>query len=383
VITVADALTRPSMQQVVALHPAGISLAQLAALCTGATEQSGDFTRGGEYQLTDAGLWVSGYRIFWPVSSRTLKLSVWDQLGQRLSSQSITTASGVQVVNIATPVPFAPYQAFYATVYRTDTTGQAYVNTTLLPGWEVNPLGDLTAGYAQNFSPWLICNRAGGYASGDAALASWQAVTVGFGAIDPIITAIPPRAPATGNLVVLGDSQSRAVEVYPGQDWPTQFQAYFAQKQVNVVNGATSGWTTQDVINNMATPLASAGPGSVVVIWVGTNDLYAGVSGDFTASGAWSRMQTIIAAALATGAYVIVVNCLPRSSAGTPGTYSAQQALLNTSIAGSGYHYVDLASLFPTPSDTTFYESTQDHLNGEPGKTLAAETIGLSINGHL
>jgi lysophospholipase L1-like esterase len=363
---------------------------QLALLCD-AGEQAGNYTRATQWQFTDAGYQVNGVQFFWQIAGRTLKLGVWNQQGYLIHTQNVVTVGGVQSVTFPAPISFAPYQNWYVSFYETSGTVQEFFTVAEIPAPTVNPLSGLSGGYAQSFlADWLLYNQAGLYSAGDAFPTTPETPAQAVAPLEPILVKAPTR-PTGNKLIVLGDSQSApgstlgGIGFYPGQDWPTQYAAYFASRQVTVINGAVGGYTTQDVIDTMGPYLAQAGPGDVIVVWAGTNDLYRGVPAgiDYSAAGAWARLQTIITAALATGAYLVLGDCLPRTEPGTPVSYATQQPLLNASIAASGRPFAPLAAHFPNSNDLTYYRSDAVHLNAQPGKVLAAFYFSLLINGHV
>lgn len=98
-----------------------------AGMATGATARSGNFTTGGQFQISRA-LSCTGVRFYWQSvgGARTVRCKVW-QGGVALASVDIAVnASGVYTGTFAAPVSPDPYEFFYATVW--ETTGANYID---------------------------------------------------------------------------------------------------------------------------------------------------------------------------------------------------------------------------------------------------------------
>lgn len=85
----------------------------------------------------------------------------------------------------------------------------------------------------------------------------------------------------------------------------------------------------------------------IVVVWAGTNDLYFGAS----ASATYANIKALCQSFKTTGFTVIVLNILPRTNSGTPGTFETDRQTVNAS----------LRSDFPTATGQTLITS------GSPG----------------
>lgn len=121
---------------------------------------------------------------------------------------------------------------------------------------------------------------------------------------------------------------------------------------------------------------------AIVVCWGGTNDLYFGASAATTIS----RLSTYCTARQAVGWKVAVLTLLPRSEPGTPGTFEADRATVNTSIRANWQtyadHLIDVAAdpRFDDETDTTYFHTDLVHLNNT-GRGAVAELVvdGLGV----
>lgn len=123
---------------------------------------------------------------------------------------------------------------------------------------------------------------------------------------------------------------------------------------------------------------------NIVAAWGGTNDIYFGAS----ASTAWSRYQTYLAARRAAGWKTIAFTALPRSNAGTPGDFETSRQTFNTSVRnGLGTDYDALADVAADTrigdagdeTDTTYYSGDKVHLN-TTGYGIVAGVVNTAMN---
>lgn len=99
-----------------------------AAAATGATAAGGNFTTGGQFQISRA-LSCIGIKFYWQSvgGARTVRCKLW-QGGVSVGSVDVAVnASGVYTGTFAVAVALTPYVFFYATTW--DTSGGNYTNS--------------------------------------------------------------------------------------------------------------------------------------------------------------------------------------------------------------------------------------------------------------
>lgn len=82
------------------------------------------------------------------------------------------------------------------------------------------------------------------------------------------------------HMLALGDSYTIGESVEPNERWPHQFVAAIRQEGVKASVPdyiATTGWTTEDLLNGMAHGLDREKPYNLVSILIGVNNQYQGI----------------------------------------------------------------------------------------------------------
>lgn len=158
------------------------------------------------------------------------------------------------------------------------------------------------------------------------------------------------------------------------------------------VNTARNSETTAGMRTQYATQVQPFRPDGyystrgLLFHWSGTNDLYAGTA---TAT-IFASLQAQWAAARADGFKVIAFTVAPRGDVngvgGAATTWTAgmetERNALNALIIADSANYdalIRVDTLFPTPSDTTYFQADRLHLN-QAGENLLADTIFAQIN---
>jgi len=114
----------------------------------------------------------------------------------------------------------------------------------------------------------------------------------------------------------------------------------------------------------------------ILIGWEGTNDLYYGAS----ATTAYNNLVTYYTARRAAGFKVIVTTLLPRSNAGTPGSFEADRQTVNTNLRNNWASFGDaLADVGADANmgdagdelDLTYYDADKVHPNQTGNDYLA------------
>lgn len=198
-------------------------------------------------------------------------------------------------------------------------------------------------------------------------------------------------------ILAVGDSQTAGTAAGSpttvGHSWISQIAALMSHTYDVFFDGtgtqwpstAVGGYTTSQCLTNFADGasrrVTGLRPRNVIVIWAGTNNLFA----DTGAAGAWADIDTMIAAGLAAGADVYTVTPLRRTQALTPVTYPAQRTLLRAHIianaaGATGVIDLDTDARFDDPDDATYFQTgaTGVHLN-VVGNAIVAQMIATAI----
>lgn len=109
----------------------------------------------------------------------------------------------------------------------------------------------------------------------------------------------------------------------------------------------------------------------IVVVWAGTNDLYFGAS----AATTYTNIKALCQSFKTTGFTVILIDILPRSNSGTPGTFETDRQTVNASLLAD----------FPTATGQTRITSGSPgyadyliHIGGDPTIGLAGQTTNTT-----
>lgn len=139
------------------------------------------------------------------------------------------------------------------------------------------------------------------------------------------------------NLIFDGDSitEGFGLTVPPDIRLPEQVTAlltYATDTTYNVaVGGQTAAQRTSAIASAVLPKFRNNGAPQVVIFWAGTNDLYFGASAATTYANIKAYCETVRASK--PNAYIIVLDILPRSNSGTPGTFEASRQTVNASLA--------------------------------------------------
>lgn len=171
--------------------------------------------------------------------------------------------------------------------------------------------------------------------------------------------------------MVIADGNSLTYGSFLDNDDPWPQLLYNKDKAGRyVINTAVGSQTTAQMIADYATeiaPLFDSGSNQKLILWEITNDLFFGA----TATEAFDNIKALGQLGQATGFEVLVVNCLPRSNVGTPGTFEADRQTVNTSIRDDSSFYdvhIDVGAdlIIGQAGDelnTTNYRTDKVHLN--------------------
>lgn len=128
-----------------------------AAAATGAVASGGNFTVGGQFQISRA-LSCTGIKFYWKSvgGARTIRCKLW-QGGVAVGSVDFpVNASGVYTAPFLLPVALTPYIFFFATIW--DTSGGNYINS-IATGSQKSGVSIMPFCYAQLFT--LFSSSAG------------------------------------------------------------------------------------------------------------------------------------------------------------------------------------------------------------------------------
>lgn len=185
-----------------------------------------------------------------------------------------------------------------------------------------------------------------------------------------------------GIVVTEGDSLTAGYGVASSGNYPAQLAALMPTWTVANVgqnSAALTGMTTR--ATSQVDSLHSAG--GYIVLWGGTNDMYAGAS----AATAYSRYVAYCQARQAVGWNVVAVTVLPRSHAGLPADFESSRQTFNANIRSNWPTFAD--ALADVASDTrigdlgaeentAYYLSDLVHLNST-GYSIVANIVHVSI----
>lgn len=140
------------------------------------------------------------------------------------------------------------------------------------------------------------------------------------------------------NLIFDGDSLTAGfgLTIPPDVTYPNQTVAllsYAASAVNNVAVGGNTAAQRTAALSSAVYPLwKNDGAPQIVIIWAGTNDLYFGASAATTYANIKAYCTTLRAAK--PNAKIIVLDVLPRTNSGTPGTFETDRQTVNTSLRG-------------------------------------------------
>jgi lysophospholipase L1-like esterase len=180
-------------------------------------------------------------------------------------------------------------------------------------------------------------------------------------------------------IVTLGDSLSQGVNSTTQlNEYPSQLIGLLNAdgKPYQLYNDARSGARISHVSGRLATyvtPKYMARTHNIAVLWIGSNDIQAGVAG----STVYTDLTAVISSLKATGWTVAVVTMLPRTD--VSGTKETERGNFNTAIVGNaaGADYVvNLGTVvnLQTTSNTTYYAADATHLT-DVGYGLVAQAV--------
>lgn len=186
-------------------------------------------------------------------------------------------------------------------------------------------------------------------------------------------------------IICYGNSLTYGTGASAGEDYPKQlFDLYVNAGYPDrfARNYGTSGYTTQQLINDRATTIGlysgSLYQRNLAIVWEGTNSLFFGEN----AATTFAQLQELCGYYKAAGYTVITATLLPRSDAGTPGTFETSRQTLNTSIRNQtlGVYWdavYDVAGDSRLGDagdelDTTYYNADKVHLIGAGYAIVAA-----------
>lgn len=123
---------------------------------------------------------------------------------------------------------------------------------------------------------------------------------------------------------------------------------------------------------------------NIVIVWEGTNDLKQGA----TAAAAYANLVAYCQARQAAGWTVIILTILPRSGVGTPPTFNADRATINTNIRNNYATFAaavaDVAANTDIgedgDSDNPLYYSDGTHMT-TAGYNIVAGIVAATVNG--
>jgi lysophospholipase L1-like esterase len=186
-----------------------------------------------------------------------------------------------------------------------------------------------------------------------------------FGPLTPA-----PGAHGSNPTVVVCDGDSLTAGI-GGTAYPTQLATLLGASYAVTQHGV-SAQTLGEVMNDCEAQadlsISSSAVENVYVQWAGTNDNYYGLSADQIIG----RITCAVERRLARGwDRVLLLTMLPRSDAGTPGTFESKRQTINTAIramATSQVKIVDVAADTRIGDagdelDTTYYAADKVHMN--------------------
>ncbi len=181
-------------------------------------------------------------------------------------------------------------------------------------------------------------------------------------------------ATADVSVVCDGDSLTQGGGLSNASSYPGQLQVLLraGNHPTDLVQNIGIGGQITSAMTSKAAAQIDAAWGTqtrkIVACWCGTNDLFFGAS----AATTYSRMVAYYTARKAAGEKVIAFTILPRSDAGTPGTFEADRQTVNTSLRANWATYADALCDVAADSrigdagdelNTTYYQSDHVHLN--------------------
>jgi hypothetical protein len=179
--------------------------------------------------------------------------------------------------------------------------------------------------------------------------------------------------PTAGKLIILGgDSQTASGGVQPGQDTGAWIIKAMKNRNVDVLNTAVSGWTTQNVITNLTANVINQ-KSAVLDNWyyinIGTNDM----GGADSATTIKARLDTIVSTVKSAG-FKVIVSTISYDEFGNPETGRSKEYndLIRASAQAGAYDgFIDLYQKWgdPIPRNKRVYDAL--HLTIQARKEIA------------
>lgn len=181
------------------------------------------------------------------------------------------------------------------------------------------------------------------------------------------------------------DGDSITVGAGAATPYPTQLLATLGIATNDWINVALSGQTTTNCFSDFDTqiwPYTNSGD-PIYIIWAGTNDLKLGG----TAATTWTGIQALAARARTCGFKVVQLTILPRSDAGTPGSFEADRQTVNTNIRNNSTLFDAIADVGADPTigdagdetNATYYQDLV-HLT-TAGNAIVAGLVQTALSG--
>lgn len=163
---------------------------------------------------------------------------------------------------------------------------------------------------------------------------------------------------------------------------------YPPSRMISVVNIGAVGYTIASLTAEVAAKIDvlydSRKGVNVLVVWIGTNDLYNGG----TPATIYSNLVTYCQARKAVGFKVVVVTMLPRSDAGIPGSFAADRLTFNANVRANYLTFADALADVAADSrigdtgdelDLTYYQSDKIHPNAT-GHGVVATVLKTAVD---
>lgn len=180
------------------------------------------------------------------------------------------------------------------------------------------------------------------------------------------------------NLIFDGDSLTAGfgLVVPPDITYPVQTTSllgYAVDQLYNVaVGGQTAAQRTSAIASDVTPKFKNNGAPNIVIIWVGTNDLYFGASATTTYNNIKAYCDAVKTAK--PSVKIIVFDILPRTNSGTPGTFETDRQTVNASLLAD----------FPTSTGQTrittgaSYADYLIHIGDDPTIGQAGQTTNTT-----
>lgn len=181
----------------------------------------------------------------------------------------------------------------------------------------------------------------------------------------------------------LGDSLTQGAAALSdiSDTYPYKLQVLLGGDSVyHLANCGVGGQTTATWLTTAATQFdqsySSSYPRNIALVFTGTNDLYFGA----TAATTYANIVTLCQARQAAGWKVVVFTILPRTQAGTPGSFEADRQTVNTNIRTNRVTFADglcdtgldaSIGVAGASTDATYYNADQVHLNATGNGVVA------------